>query len=380
MTTFGSRLTGPSRARRPALWWLRCEHGAVPLYEVTEAGLESRPPAVFADLGLYERADLQRLLRDGISALDDDLLVIAEEYGSWEDARRRIDLLAIDTAGRLVVIELKRTEDGGHMDLQALRYAAMVSSHGFADVAEAYATHCAKHRPDEDVDARAELIRFLGLADDGEEPVISSDVRIMLVAADFGREITTTVLWLNRFDGMDIRCVRLVPYEVDSKVLVDIQQVLPLPEAADYQVRLRRKDAARDRARNSGRDYTRYHVVVDGRDLPTQNKRNAIRMMIEQLVDKGVRPSLIRDLLPDRRLRIVPGRVTSPHEVQVALVAAGVDPDRYFCDGPIVDDEAGMTYVVNNQWGQNTEPTLAKLSEAFPEARVTFRRADPEDE
>ncbi|MFN2506611.1 MAG: hypothetical protein ABR540_20770 [Acidimicrobiales bacterium] len=40
---------------------------------------------------------------------------------------------------------------------------------------------------------------------------------------------------------MDIRCVRLVPYEIDGKVLLDIQQVLPLPEAADYQVRLRRK-------------------------------------------------------------------------------------------------------------------------------------------
>jgi len=65
----------------------------MPLYEVTEDGLERRPPAGFAALGMYERADLQRLLRDDISALDEDLLVIAEEFGNWEDARRRIDLL-----------------------------------------------------------------------------------------------------------------------------------------------------------------------------------------------------------------------------------------------------------------------------------------------
>jgi hypothetical protein len=350
----------------------------MPLYEVTDAGLQRHPAAVFADLGMYERADLQRLLRDDISAIAEDLLVIAEEYGSWEDARRRIDLLAIDKAGRLVVVELKRTEDGGHMDLQALRYAAMVSSLGFTEVVEAYAARCAKHRPDEDVDARAELIGFLALADDGDEPVISSDVRIMLVAADFGREITTTVLWLNRFDGMDIRCVRLVPYEVDGKVLLDIQQVLPLPEAADYQVRLRRKDAARDRARIGSRDYTRYHIVVEGRDLPAQNKRNAIRTMIEQLVQKGVRPSAIRALLPDRRLRVIRGRLTDPEEVSKALVVGGSDPDRYFCGTPIIDDEAGETYVINNQWGPSTEPTLAKLGEAFPEAKVSFRRADPE--
>jgi hypothetical protein len=92
-----------------------------------------------ADLGLYERHDIQRLLRDAISALGEDLLVVAEEFGHWEDARRRIDLLAIDRTGHLVVIEPKRDESGGHMELQAIRYAAMVSSMGFAEVAAAYA-------------------------------------------------------------------------------------------------------------------------------------------------------------------------------------------------------------------------------------------------
>jgi hypothetical protein len=141
---------------------------------------------------------LQRLLRDDIAALADDLLVIAEDFGEWEDARRRIDLLALDKTGRLVVIELKRTDDGGHMELQALRYAAMVSSMGFAEVATTYAAHCAKLRTEEEVDSRAELLAFLDMEDaDDEDPVISSDVRIMLVSADFGREITTTVLWLN---------------------------------------------------------------------------------------------------------------------------------------------------------------------------------------
>ncbi len=52
----------------------------MPLYEVTEEGLERRPPAAFAALGMYERADLQRLLRDDISALDEDLIVIPEEF------------------------------------------------------------------------------------------------------------------------------------------------------------------------------------------------------------------------------------------------------------------------------------------------------------
>ena len=130
------------------------------------------------------------------SALDEDLFVIAEEFGNWEDARRRIDLLALDKAGRLVVIELKRTDDGGHMELQAIRYAAMVSSTGFAEVADAYSAHRAKHRPDAEGTAQAELAAFLDAGEGAEDPVISTDVRLMLVSADFGREITT-VLWLN---------------------------------------------------------------------------------------------------------------------------------------------------------------------------------------
>ena len=199
--------------------------------------------------------------------------VAVEEFGQWEDARRGIDLLAIDRDAHLVVIELKLTTEGGHMELQALRYAAMVSSMRFEEVATAYAAHLARHRPGDDPDARSELLAWLDAPDGAEDVAISSNVRIVLVSEDFGREITTTVLWLNRFDGMDIRCVRLVPYEVDGRVLLDVQQVVPLPEAADYQVRLRRKDQQQERVSSEGRDFTRYHIVVDGQVLPDENKR-----------------------------------------------------------------------------------------------------------
>jgi len=68
------------------------------------------------------------LLRDKPEALDPDLMIISEEFSEWDESARRIDLLGLDRQGTLVVIELKRVEDGGHMELQALRYAAMVSS------------------------------------------------------------------------------------------------------------------------------------------------------------------------------------------------------------------------------------------------------------
>lgn len=261
----------------------------MPLYEISEAGLVPHKGTTFRELELYERADLQRLLRDDIEAIGDDLRVRAEEFGQWEDARRRIDRLALDKSGHLVVIELKRTEEGGYMELQALRYAAMVSSMGFEEVVAAYADHLAKQGPAEEVDANAELLEWLDLIEgDADVPVISKNVRIILVSADFGREITTTVLWLNDVQGMDVRCVRLVPYRIDRRTLLDIQQVIPLPEAADYQVRLRRKDQQRERAHTDGRDRTQYHVVVDGQALPAKPKRHAVRAMVQELVNRGV--------------------------------------------------------------------------------------------
>ncbi len=103
----------------------------MPLYEMTADVFRPISPASFAGLKGRERDDLQRLLRSQIKVVGDDLYVLTEEFGDWEDSRRRIDLLAIDKEANLVVIELKRSNDGGHMELQAIRYASMVSAMTF---------------------------------------------------------------------------------------------------------------------------------------------------------------------------------------------------------------------------------------------------------
>jgi RecB family endonuclease NucS len=106
------------------------------IFEITTDTIRKIEPTTFDAAGLKERYDLQRLLRKQIDVIVPDmhrdaratLLVIAVEFGEWDECKRRIDLLALDKDGNLVVIELKRTEDGGHMELQAVRYASMVST------------------------------------------------------------------------------------------------------------------------------------------------------------------------------------------------------------------------------------------------------------
>src|SRR5947199_10439650 len=122
---------------------------AMPLFHLTRDSFDRIEPTRFDALQLRERRDLQRILRSQLDVIAPGCMLLAEEFCSWEDARRRIDLLALDPTGTLVVIELKRTEDGGHLDLQALRYAAMVSTMTFEQAVAAHAEYLRKSGSDE---------------------------------------------------------------------------------------------------------------------------------------------------------------------------------------------------------------------------------------
>lgn len=211
----------------------------MPIYEIRQDRLSPVSETSFENERLSERGDIQRLLKEQIECLEDGLMVLAEEFSDWQDSSRRIDLLCLDSDANLVVVELKRTADGGHMELQAIRYAAMVSQMTFDQAVDAFARFRAqsgKGAIDNEA-ARAEILEFLSWSQP-EEDSFGQDVRIILASADFSKELTTSVMWLRERD-IDIRCVRLKPYRLeDGRVLIDIQQLIPLPEASDFQTQI----------------------------------------------------------------------------------------------------------------------------------------------
>ena len=247
----------------------------------------------------------------------------------------------------------------------------MVSAMTFEQAAVAYQTYLDKRGNPQHLEAVSDLVDFLDHNDEAG-PILSSDVRILLVAADFNREITTTVLWLNRFEGMDIRCVRLLPYSLDGKTFLDIDQVLPLAEAADYQVQVRRKEAERERSvTRIGADWTPYVIVEDGQPSAPLRKRAAMLRMVQILHQRGVSIEAIAAVLPKGRVRTLPGELASIEDVEQALTDSGVNEvARWYVDAPISSE--GMTLVLSKMWGLKTEKTLADLRDAFPEAKVTF--------
>ncbi len=201
---------------------------------------------------VWERK-LQRMLRDRPEVLEDGLIIISEEFGNWQDSNRRIDLLGLDAEGRLVVVELKRGETGGHMDLQAIRYAAMVANMTFqqaVDTYQAYLEKRAKNEPGRDPveegDAETGLREHLP-SNDQDEPVIHTAIpRIILASEDFSKELTTCVMWLNdswlRNAGYEIKCIRLQPHRNSDEILIEASVVIPLPEASDYQTQLGQRE------------------------------------------------------------------------------------------------------------------------------------------
>ena len=209
---------------------------------------------------ILERRDLQRLLREKINIISPETLVISEEFGEWEGSKRRIDLLGVDRQARLVVIELKRTDTGAHMELQAIRYAAMLSTATFDRVVEIYARFLDDIN-EQETNARESLLKFLDWSEPHED-LFAADVRIVLASAEFSKELTTSVMWLNQRE-LDIRCVRLKLYKSkdDGQLFIDVQQVIPIPEATDYQIKLREKTELSKEAKISAvsnRDYTKY--------------------------------------------------------------------------------------------------------------------------
>ena len=215
------------------------------LFVISEdlSSIEKIESQSFVDLNVWERKHIQEWVRRHPEILGDDLLIVSMEFDRFEGSRDRLDLLAIDRSGNLVVVELKRDPFAGYADLQSIRYAAMVSTMTIDQLLGHYAVYH-KNTMGEDAsteELRIKLNEFVEL-DEFEE--LSSRPRIILCSEDFSQEITTTVLWLRRFD-LDISCVRLTPHRSDSKIVLVPEKIIPLRESEQYIISVQEKEEKR---------------------------------------------------------------------------------------------------------------------------------------
>ena len=195
----------------------------------------------FGDLNLQERPHLQEWLVQTPEALGEDLLVIQKEFDGFADTRERLDLLAIDKERRLVVVENKLDDSGRDVVWQALKYVAYCSSLKKSEIVEIYQKYLDRWFNGES--AVPNLCEFLEV-EDLDDTVLNAgnEQRLILVAANFRKEVTATVLWLIGH-GVRAQCFRVVPYSFGEELLIDLQQIIPTPEAADYMIGMAAKES-----------------------------------------------------------------------------------------------------------------------------------------
>jgi hypothetical protein len=174
-----------------------------------------------------------------------------------------LDLLALDRNGNLVVVELKRDSASGYADLQAIRYAAMVSSMTIDKLIPYYSAYRQKYYSVQlsETDAKNQITEFI---ESEEFTEISSKPRIILCSEDFSPEITTTVLWLRDSFHVDISCVKITPYKVGDKIIIVPKIVIPLEEAKQYLIDIKVKEEKVEQSVKKFRQRT-MRVLVDNK-------------------------------------------------------------------------------------------------------------------
>lgn len=181
---------------------------------------------------LRERYDIQEWVEKKPEIIEENLLIIGKEVPLPSDIR--IDLLAIDKASNLVIIELKRDDSGRNVDWQAIKYASYCSNYTPTEIFRLYAEYLGTTEDE----AETIIEKFID-TDDFEE--INKSQRIILISKEFHSDVISAVLWLRDF-GIEVSCVRFTPYiDETGNLFIAPTKIIPLPEAEDYLIKKEKK-------------------------------------------------------------------------------------------------------------------------------------------
>lgn len=209
---------------------------------ITPIGIKS-----FSELKISERKHLQEWLAHQPDALGEELLIIQKEFAGFDDTKERLDLLALDKDGNLVIIENKLDDSGKDVVWQALKYASYCANLTKSQIVDIYQQYISKFKnagsiETDDSDAADRICDFLGAPDFDEVKLnLGNSQRIVLVAANFRKEVTSTALWLLA-QGINIQCFKISPYILEEQVLITIDQIVPPPEAKELMIGINAKE------------------------------------------------------------------------------------------------------------------------------------------
>jgi len=236
---------------------------------------------LFKDLKIKEREHLQEWIAKNPDMLGEELLIIQKEFSGFSDTSERLDLLAVDKEGGLVIIENKLDDTGRNVVWQALKYTSYCSTLTTSQIIKMYQDYLYKWGNGED--AKESLLEFLER--DEEELLLNrNDQRIILISNNFRKEVTSTVLWLREHD-IQIQCFRAIPYSMGEELFLQMEQIIPLPETKEFMIDIKEKEKE-EKEKSKVVEETETHLVKFWGLL----KQNLAEHKIDYLERVGAKP------------------------------------------------------------------------------------------
>src|SRR6056297_1969014 len=143
----------------------------------------------FKELKFKERKHLQEWICKNTEILGERLLIIQKEFSGFEDTQERLDLLAIDENGNLVIIENKLDDSGRDVVWQSLKYVSYCSGLTKSDIKDIFQRYLDEQG--KNYNAEKLICEYLEIEDFNEVELNNNDQRIIMIAANFRKEVTS---------------------------------------------------------------------------------------------------------------------------------------------------------------------------------------------
>lgn len=158
---------------------------------------------------------LERYLCDDLSLLDPDWMLIGKQVSTGHG---RLDLLAVNSDGGLVVIELKKHQTPREVVAQVLDYGSWVTELTLVELEVIFAAFQANHRPNQPIKLLREAFQahFQGL-EFPEEEDINATHELVVVAAELDGQTERILRYLTETWGVPVRAVFFRVYQYGAE-------------------------------------------------------------------------------------------------------------------------------------------------------------------
>ncbi len=209
----------------------------------------------FSEAGFKERQHLQEWISKNPGCLGEEILIIQKEFAGFGETKERLDLLGLDKDGNLVIIENKLDDTGRDVVWQSLKYVSYCSSLSVQDIEQIFQDYLISIKNKRN--AKDVLTDFFG--EDSYVDYVNGGYsqRIILVAGEYRKEVTSTVMWLLN-NSINISCFKVTPFSLDKQIIIDFKQIIPLKEAEDYMIKIAAKQ--KEEVTNKRLKDTRFEV------------------------------------------------------------------------------------------------------------------------